>query len=296
MTAIVSDARSPHCSVIIATWNTRGLVEEALSSLFQHNPADSMEVIVVDNGSTDGTAEMIREKFPLVVLLCEAMNTGYAPANNRGIRMATGRHVLLLGSDTVVRNDTLSVLAGYLDAHPDVSAVACRLMNPDGTPQMSCRRFPRLRDAIATYLSWHRLTGWYTMKGFDFYKTQEVEQPAATCLMVRRTTLARLGGFDKRFTILYNDVDLCRRLRKDGGKIVYNAETEVLHHGSSTTRSAPPAVRLEMYRNILRYFSRYHGALARWVLTPILMVRYLAATRSLAAFRLISMKTEGWPG
>ncbi|MCC6397343.1 MAG: glycosyltransferase family 2 protein [Bacteroidetes bacterium] len=286
----------PHCSVIIATWNTRGLVEDALDSLFRHNPADSMEVIVVDNASTDGTAEMIREKFPRVVLLCEERNTGYAPATNRGIRMATGRHILLLGSDTVVRKDTLSVLAGYLDTHPDVSAVACRLMNPDGTPQMSCRRFPRVRDAIATYLSWHFLTGWYTMKGFDFFKTQEVEQPAATCLMVRRGELVRLQGFDEAYTVLYNDVDLCRRLRKIGGRIVYNAETEVLHHGSSTTRSAPPALRLEMYRNILRYFSRYHGTVARWLLTPVLMMRYLAATRSPAAIRLISLKSEGWPG
>ena len=288
------DPRTPLCSVVIATWNTRALVADALASLARHSPADTTEVIVVDNGSTDGTSGLIREQFPGVILIREERNTGFAPANNRGIREARGRYVLLLGSDTVVRAHTIPVLSGFLDAHPDVAAAACRLVNPDGSPQMSCRRFPRLRDAVATYLSLHALTSRYTMKGFDFHATQEVEQPAATSLMVRREVLERLGGFDEAYTILYNDVDLCRRLKNDGGRVFYVGATEVVHHGSSTTRTAPPEVRLEMYRNILHYFRQYHGEWAGWVLTPILIVRLLAVTRSALAFRLLRPGSGGW--
>jgi hypothetical protein len=293
MTPPSSDDRTPQCSVVIATWNTRALVAAALTSLVRSAPGEILEIIVVDNGSIDGSAEMIREQFPDVHLIRLEKNTGYAPANNRGIRASHGTYVLLLGSDTAVKADTLPVMRRFLDDHPDVSAVACRLMNPDGTPQMSCRRFPRLRDAVATYLSLYSLTARYVMKDFDFYRTQEVEQPAATSLMVRREVLEQLGGFDEAYTILYNDVDLCRRMQSNGGRIFYLAETEVMHHGSSTTRNAPPEIRLEMYRNILLYFTRHHGVVARWVLTPILAVRLCAVTRSLQGFRLLHPALEG---
>jgi O-antigen biosynthesis protein len=220
-------------------------------------------------------------------------NTGYAHANNQGIRSARGRFVLLLGSDTVVRPDTAGVMARFLEVHPGAAAVACRLTNPDGSPQMSCRRFPRLRDAVATYLSLHMLARRYTMHGFDFHKTQEVDQPAATALMIRRTILDALQGFDERYTILYNDVDLCRRMRDAGGRIFFTGETELLHYGSSTTSTAPPAVRLEMYRNILHYFRRHHSVLAVVILAPILMIRLFLVTRSVIAFDLLRPQVQG---
>jgi GT2 family glycosyltransferase len=131
------------------------------------------------------------------------------------------------------------------------------------------------------------------MHGFDFTRTQEVEQPAATALMIRRDILEGLQGFDETYTILYNDVDLCRRMRDAGGRIFFTGETQLLHYGSSTTSSAPPPVRLEMYRNILMYFRRHHGVAAVWILTPILMVRLFIVTRSAIAFRLLRFQLQG---
>lgn len=277
----------PDVSVVIATWNTRDLVCGALAALDRSVFNGRCEVIVIDNGSADDTAEAIRQRFPGTVLIVNAANTGYAHANNQGMGRATGRHVLLLGSDTEVRADALQVMCDHLDAHPEVTAVSCRLVNPDGSPQMSCRRFPRLRDAVATYLSLHGLARRYTMAGFNFAATQEVEQPAATCLMIRRERLVGLGGFDESYRILYNDVDLCKRLRDEGGRIMFLSETEVLHYGSMTTRSAPPGVRMEMYRNILLYFRRNRGPIAHWVLAPLLTARLFLVTRSLRAFSLL---------
>lgn len=293
MNASTPGSGIPAVSVVIATWNTREMVCGAIEALERSESADRTEVIVIDNGSADGTAEAIAARFPDVECIRNDRNTGYAPANNQGIRRARGRYVLLLGSDTVVRPDTVGVMARFLDGHGEAAAVACRLTNPDGSPQMSCRRIPRLRDAVATYLSLHMLAGRYTMHGFDFRKTQEVEQPAATALMIRRPVLDALQGFDERYTILYNDVDLCRRMRDAGGRIFFTGETELMHYGSSTTSTAPPAIRLEMYRNILRYFRRHHGAVAVWILAPILMVRLFVVTRSAIAFRLLRSREQG---
>jgi GT2 family glycosyltransferase len=279
-------------SVVIATWNTRELVCGALEALSRSVLSEPREVIVVDNGSGDGSAEAITARYPGTLLIRNAVNTGYAHANNQGIRAAKGRHILLLGSDTEVGPGTLAVLSGFLDARPEAAAVACRLVNPDGSPQMSCRRFPRLRDAVATYLSLHMLARRYTMHGFDFSATQEVDQPAATCLMFRRDVVTGLHGFDESYRILYNDVDLCKRLHDAGGRIFFTGDTEVLHYGSVTTRSAPPAVRMEMYRNILLYFRRNRGLLAYWVLAPLLSLRLFVVTRSIQSFSLMTMPRQ----
>ena len=279
-------------SVVIATWNTRELVCGAVQALLASDCQEPVEIIVIDNGSVDGSADAIRERFPDVTLICNAANTGYAHANNQGIGLARGRYVLLLGSDTEVRADAVRTMSAFLDRHQDAAAVACRLVNPDGSPQMSCRRFPRLRDAIATYLSLHWLARRYTMAGFDFYAPQEVDQPAATCLMFRREVLSSLHGFDESYRILYNDVDLCKRLRDAGGRIYFTGETEVLHYGSITTRSAPAGIRMEMYRNILLYFRRNRGMMAYCVLAPVLSLRLFLVTRSVKAFSLMAIPRQ----
>ncbi len=279
-------------SIIITNWNTCELLDGTLDAIVRHAPPPDIETLVIDNGSTDGSPALVGERYPGVRLIRNIENLGFARANNQGIALARGRNVLFLGSDTIVQAGTVQTLAGFLDAHPDAGAASCRLLNPDRTPQMSCRRFPRLRDALATYLSLHWLARRYSMKGFDFYRTQAVDQPAATCLMVRRRLLDELDGFNTRYSILYNDVDLCERIRARGWKIYYVADTEIIHYGSMTTRSAPPVIRLEMYRNIIEYFRAHRGPIAQWILTPVLAVRLLLLTRSAIALRLFRPAEE----
>jgi len=279
-------------SIIITSWNTCELLDGALDAVGLHAPAPAIETIVIDNGSTDDSSVMVGEKYPWVRLIANTENLGFARANNQGIAVAHGKNVLFLGSDTIVQPGSVQTLAAFLDAHPETGAASCRLMNPDHTPQMSCRRFPRLRDALATYLSLHWLARRYTMRGFDFYRTQSVDQPAATCLMVRRRLLEDLHGFDPRYTILYNDVDLCERIRAQGWEIYYVADAEIIHYGSMTTRSAPPTIRLEMYRNIIAYFRAHRGPIAQWLLTPVLAVRLWLLTRNAIALKLFRSAVE----
>jgi GT2 family glycosyltransferase len=198
--------------------------------------------------------------------------------------------ILLLGSDVVVIDDGLQKMFDYLSSHSHVGAVGCRLLNPDRTVQQSCRRFPTLRDAVLTYLSLHKLARAYNIRNFDFYKTQEVDQPAATSLMIRKSVVNQLGLFDERYTILYNDVDLCRRMHDAGWKIVYLADAEVIHRGSQSTKRATPAVRLEMYRNILVYYFRNVGSLAVVVLLPILAIRLAVVNKGRQVLGLFSLK------
>ena len=280
----------PHLSIIITSWNTCELIRQALQSILNHPPRVAYEIIVADNGSEDGSAAMIVESFPTVRFIRNSHNEGFARANNQGAAMALGGTLVLLGSDVVIVDDSLQRMYEYLMHNGDVGAVSCRLLNPDGSPQRSCRRFPTLGDAVLTYLSLHNLATSYNIRDFDYDRTQEVDQPAATCLMIRKSIVRSFGLFDERYTILYNDVDLCKRLRDAGWKIVYCADAGIIHHGSQSTNRATPAVRLEMYRNILVYYFRNKGPLAVIVLLPILAVLLAVVNRGKGVLGLMSLK------
>jgi GT2 family glycosyltransferase len=269
----------PRLSIVTANWNTRQLLQELLRSLDARPPTVQYEVIVVDNGSTDGSVEMIQDEFPTVRLMRNRENVGFARANNQAALIARGEFLLLLGSDTQVREGSIDRMLEYLDAHQDVGAVGCKLLNVDGSIQHSCRRFPTLLDGILTYLSLEPLARRYTMATFDYSATQEVDQPAATCFMLRSSFMSKQGLFDEQLSILYNDVDLCHRIRSQGWKIVFLANAETLHHGAQSTRRATPKLRLEMYRNVLIYYRRQFGVVACVVLLPILAVRLAVVNR-----------------
>ncbi len=277
----------PRLSIITANWNTRALLRQLLRSLYAHPTRVPFEVIVVDNGSSDGSVEMVRSEFGGVRLVRNEVNRGYARANNQGASIARGEVLLLLGSDTAVCEGSVDAMLEHLLAHPDVGAVACRLLNPDGSFQHSCRRLPTLRDGALTYLSLGALARRYNMIPFDYSSTQDVEQPAATCLMLRKSLVRPSGLFDERLSILYNDVDLCEYVLSRGWRITYLATAEVVHHGMQSTRRADPQLRLEMYRNILLYYGRRSGLWAEYILRPILAIRLMIASRSLIGLRLL---------
>lgn len=280
----------PLLSVITVNWNTRALLQQLLRSIYAHAPKVPFEIIVVDNGSRDGSPDMVRDEFPDVRLIRNAENEGFAKASNLAAASARGELSLLLGSDTVVLEGSLDTMSRYLLAHPEVGAVACRLLNPDGTVQASCHRFPGLIDGILTYTSLHALAPHYNMRSFNYNSTQEVEQPAATCFLVRTSIIRKIGLFDEAYSILYNDVDLCKRIWVGGWKIVYLGDAEILHHGSQSTRCAHPALRLEMYRNILLYYFRHFGVPAIIVLLPILFVRLAIVNKGKRLSGLLSFR------
>jgi GT2 family glycosyltransferase len=260
-------------SIVIVTWNSAADIEACIDSI---NFGSEFEVIVVDNASTDATPSVVRQHHHLR-LVENPSNLGYARASNQGIKLATGECVLLLNPDTRIELGTLDALSGYLDQHPAVGAVAPRLTSPDGTTQYSIRSFP-----TATSLFWEliglsrlfpksRLFGRWKMKYFDYDRTAEVEQPMASCLMVRRTLLDQLGSMDERFPMFYNDVDLSKRMADAGWKTVYLADARVVHrHGASTSQVRARMIR-ESHRSAFRYLRKHDRSGVFWLKAVVLL-------------------------
>ncbi len=264
----MSDASHTTVSVVIPSWNTLELTRICLEFLFASDrPVD--EVIVVDNGSEDGSADMIAERFPQVRLVRNERNEGFARGCNQGIALATQRLVLLLNTDTEVAPDALSRMVAWLDEHPQHGAVAPRLVHPDGGTQATCMRFPGLLTPLfydppmRRWFPESREMRRYYMRDWDQESSRDVDQPPAAVLLIRREVLEQLGAFDEALWLFFNDVDLSRRMADGGWRTRYLAEATVVHHvGASTSRFGNFLP--EWQRNRLHYYRKHFGRAAGW--------------------------------
>jgi len=256
----------PAGSIIIVTFNSAEPLEACLRSVSDPD----WERIVVDNASRDDTLARARAVAGVQVI-GNRENRGFAAAANEGARAAGGELLLFLNPDMVAEPGALAALRAAV-APEGVAAAGGRLLNPDGTTQVgfAVRRFPTLAAALAETLLLNRLFPgnlWnrrYRCLEFDYDRPAEVEQPAGACLLVHRSAWDAVGGFDESFHPLwFEDVDLCRRLRVRGGKILYEPRARFRHAGAHSLASLGPGERqLYWYRNLLRYFRKHHGALA----------------------------------
>ena len=260
-------------SIIIVTWNTKQLIEDCIDSIISlPEYSAAYEIILIDNNSSDGTDKLVEEKYKTITYIRNETNKGYAPAVNQGIKDSNGKYILLLGSDTVLKPGSLSKCISFLDNNDNAGAVGCKLVFPDGKPQGNCKKFPTLKNGIYTYLSLDRLNHDYDMLWFNYDKTVKVDQIATTFLMIRSDLIKKLGGFDERYKILYNDVDLCKRIWNENKEIYFLHDAEVIHHGSYSTKKAKYQVRRIMYDDIMRYYRDNFGVMA-YILYPVLLLR-----------------------
>ncbi|HEX5052805.1 MAG TPA: glycosyltransferase family 2 protein [Planctomycetota bacterium] len=262
---------TPVLSVVVLSWNTKDLTLACLRALFAETPRHAREVVVVDNGSQDGSAGAIAAQFPQVRLLRNPDNRLYAAGNNQGVLAATGEFVCTLNSDTEVRPGALDALVDFLRANPGHGAVAPRLVDPDGSVQRACQRFPTLFTALCfdswwgTFWPGSRAEARYLMRDFDHVHSLDVDQPPGACFVMRRAEWHEFGGLDERLALFYNDVDLCRRLRAKGRRIRYLAEAEVLHHRGASTKNFASML-VVWHKNRLAYYRKHYGALGgAWV-------------------------------
>lgn len=255
----------PAVSVVVLSWNTRELLDACLNSLWRGVDDCAVEVIVVDNASTDGSAELVESAHPRARLIRNDRNLGYAAGNNVGIRAARGRYVFLLNSDTEVRPDAIGRLVAYLESHPEAGAVSPQLRNPDGTIQRACMRFPTLLVALG-FDTWFgeraplkRVIDRYFYRDYDHAVSRDVEQPPAAAVLLPRRVLDQVGLLDEDLFLFFNDVDLCRRIHRAGYRIHFLVEAQVMHHGGASTRRFADFA-LEWHRNRARYYQRAYGA------------------------------------
>lgn len=270
-------------SIVIVNWNHKELTGNCIRSILDASASEirgkEYEIIVIDNGSTDGSKEYLSVFSDSVKLITNNSNSGYAPACNQGMREAKGNYVLLLGNDTIIMNEALQKCTKFLDENSGCGAVGCRLLNPDGTVQNNCKKFPKLRNGFFTYMSLDRLNKDYDMNSFKYDATTEVEQISTSFLMIRKTLLDEIGYFDESYKILYNDVDLCKKIRQSGNKIYFLHTAEVIHYGSRSTQKAGFRERKIMYSDIYRYYRKNFGVMAV-TLIPVLVLRLILAAAS----------------
>jgi GT2 family glycosyltransferase len=214
-------------TISIATWDNRDLVAGCLRSIEPQRVDAAVEVFVVDNASTDGTADMIRREFPWAQLIRNERSQGFSANHNQVLRRAAGRFVLLLNDDTVVEEGALAHATRFMGANDDVGAVGCTLVKPDGVPEHISQRFPHPLDPILPGL--RRKVNPRT-EGRHGTEAVEVDRLSGACLVVRREVLERIGLLDERFDPAYGeDTDLCLRIKQAGWRIYRLPDARVVH-------------------------------------------------------------------
>lgn len=253
-------------SIVILCWNDLKVIGDCLRSIYEETHDIDIEVIVSDNGSTDGSLEFISHNYPSVRIVANGINLGFAKGNNVGIALSSGEYVLILNPDTIIHDGALQKWVAFADCHPEAGAFGCRVLNRDGSYQGSARPFPTIRrDWIAAlylrslaYLSDVFISDTYT--GWKGNTERVIDWQSGCCVMIRSNVLKSLGGFDGDFFYHFEEVDLCRRVWDAGYPILYTPTAVITHLGGQSVNRFPIRFELEKYRSRYRYYYKHFGA------------------------------------
>ncbi|MFC2133296.1 glycosyltransferase [Bacteroidota bacterium] len=233
-------------SIIIVNYNVKEFLLNSIKSIRDASGKISTEIIVVDNASEDGSVEAVKKKFPKVKLIANKENIGFGAANNLGLEKAKGKFILFLNPDTIVNKDTFNILIKFFNDNPDAGMAGCKVLNPDGSLQLACRRgFPgpwttlTKLTGLSTLFPKSKLFARYNLTYLDANETYEVDAISGAFMMMRKEAYENIGGFDPQFFMYGEDLDLCYRIQKAGYKVYYVHSTEIIHYkGESTKRSS----------------------------------------------------------
>jgi len=263
-------------SIIVVNWNTKALLRDCLNSVYEQI-RDDYEIIVVDNASTDGSKEMVRNDFPKVVLIENNKNRGFAAANNQGMAVAKGKYVLLLNSDTIVLDNCISNIVSFADKHHRAGVIGCRVLNSDSTLQQTCFMFPSILNLFlsSSYLykifPKSRFFGRELMTWWDANDIREVDIVKGCFMLVRREAIEEVGGMDENFFMYAEETDWCYRFKKNGWKVLFAPVGEIIHYGGQSTTQIPVAMIVQLRLSILKFIKKHYGRPSH------IMARFLVA-------------------
>lgn len=293
-------------SIIIVAWNCRQLLSECLRSLRDQLTVNNSEIIVVDNASSDGTADAVRREFPSVKVIESSQNIGFAGGNNVGLEVSKGKLVFLINPDVVVGAECISGMLEYMEQQPDVGMLGPKIVGADGVVQRSCMRTPTLWNQLCRTLALDnlgahsRIFGGYLMKDFENNEVRDVDIINGCFWAVRRSALDDVGKLDEGFWMYGEDLDWCQRFRMAGWRIVFYPRVQSVHHGGGSSKNCPLFCYLEMHRADLHYWRKYHrvasyccywcllsfGHIVRSVvLTLMYLARHSARTETLSRLK-----------
>lgn len=269
-------------SVIIVNWNTRDILRDCLDSVYAQTKGISFEVIVIDNASSDGSADLVKRSFPDVHLIENMENRGFAAANNQGMRLAAGRYVLLLNSDTVVLDNAIARMAAFAEGQSRAGVIGCRVLNADRTMQRTCFMYPSPLNMLlaASYLykllPGSRLFGREQMTWWGRDDVREVEVVTGCFMLVRRQAIDQVGLMDESFYMYGEETDWCFRFHQGGWKVMFAPSGQIIHLGGASSRRVANEMILQLQAGILQFLYKHRS---RWA--------YLAGCILMGVFLLL---------
>lgn len=251
-------------SIIIVNWNTRDLTKQTIESVYRETHGMDFEIILVDNASADDTVAVIKKEFPEVILIENTDNLGFAKANNQGMKIAKGKYMMLLNSDTIVLDRALNTLVAYMDAHPEVMMVGPKLLNEDRTFQHACRR--NLPNPVNSFFHLFGLVKLFPKsKWVNDYKkyahdpniTEPVPALSGAGMLFRREVFETIGGLDETFFMYGEDLDFCKRIVDKGWKTVFVHDAEIVHLGGQSSKKRRTQSLMNFYDAMWIYFKKH---------------------------------------
>jgi GT2 family glycosyltransferase len=267
-------------SIIVVAWNVRELLRNCLRSVYEQTKGIRFEVIYVDNGSADGSPEMVRKEFALTRIIANPDNKGFIKANNQGIAVATGRYVLLLNSDTIVLDNAIAKAVQFANSRPQAAVVGCRVLNPDRTLQESCFRFYSTLNMLLDVLWLSRafrdnpFFGRKIYGGWDYNSEREVDVVVGCFSLVRMDAIRQVGVMDERFFVYGDDIDWCRRFVNAGWNVLFTPTAQIIHYGGQTTRKEADRFALQLHGAVLINVKTHYNCLT-FLLCRLLTACYL---------------------
>lgn len=274
-------------SIIIVNYNVKEFLQNLIHSIHKAGRNLSYEIIVVDNASDDGSIELLKEKFPEVNLIANDANLGFSKANNIGLKNASGKYILLLNPDTIVAEDTFEKMIDFFKGNPQAGLAGCKILNPDGTLQLACRRsFPGPWTSfckvtgLSSLFPQNKIFARYNLTYLDENDTYEVDAISGSFMMFPKSVFEKIGGLDERFFMYGEDLDFCYRIQQAGYKVFYVHSTQIIHYkGESTKRSSLDETKF--FYNAMHLFVKKH--LSSSFLVEIIL-RIAIALREFFAF------------
>jgi GT2 family glycosyltransferase len=270
----------PLLSFIVVTWNAKEYTRQCLDSLATQVDRSNAEIIVVDNESSDGTFELVRDHYPDVKLIKSGGNLGFAKANNIGIAYSRGKYLFLVNSDVVLRDDCISNLCKFMEDHPEAGMVGPKILNSDLTLQDSCKEFPTLWNTFCRALALDsifpnsKLFAGQLMRYWAHNDVRPVDILSGCFWVIRRRALEKVGLLDEQFFMYAEDKDWCKRFWDAGWSVLYFPGAEAIHFGGGSSSREPVRFALELNRANLRYWKKHYGTVRQLGFRLLLLLHY----------------------
>jgi GT2 family glycosyltransferase len=273
-------------SILIVSWNTCKLLKDCLLSVYDQTKVIDFEVIVIDNASTDGSAEMVKKEFPQAILISNPDNRGFAAANNQGMKIAKGRYVLLLNPDTIVLDGAIQKSVAYADDHQDIGILGCQVWLNNKEIQQTCFSFPSVCGLIIQKTGLCRMFprsgvfGREKMVGWNRDTEREVDVVSGMFMLVRKSAIDQVGLMDEDYFVYAEETDWCFRFRRAGWKCVFTPTARIIHldGGSKSTEQISVRMFVQQQKSLLIFYKKQRGvvswAVARGIYILSMLFRY----------------------